>query len=217
VLTVSISLFSGTVGTFFAVSGAMTTSLLFVMYVVGGSPVNSSLCLNLLFYLLFYTFSLLFTFSLLIKRGFTVGSQSIASLLYSGGLRSNSKVEAKIAASLLVLALSLFAGLPPFITFYVKLTLLSALVYSFSGAYLLSFFLLFFFALLYFYFKNVRFILVQSSLLDKLRTTRSTYSGIQPYGPSNLNFQSRLGDLLNPFAVLISFFGFFFLGDFLII
>lgn len=208
-LSISLSLYAGTAGSFFAISGTITTFLISIIFFCNETSFEFSVRLSLLLYLMFYSFTLLFGFSLLMRGFFRAGSQHVSSL-FSFGLKSNvSQIKAKILSTLFVLTLSLFAGLPPFVTFYIKLFVLSNLVYVFSSTQFILFFLLFFFTLLYFYSKNIRFALVQPNLLQQSRVRSASVLN------SEMSYVNMGGEFwsLDPFVIFLSFFGFFFLSE----
>ena len=210
-LSLSLSLYAGTAGSFFAISGAITTSLLVLIFLCGEVFSEIISQPNTLLYLIFYALTLLFNISLLIRGLFSLGSQQ-TSLLFGFLLKFEiSQTKAKTLSTLFVLSLSLFAGLPPFITFYVKLFILSSLICTFSGAWFLLFFLLLFFTLLYFYFKNDSFVLIQPSFLNQARVKSIINTSS---GPTNFVEFNKLTWLLDPFIIFLSLLGFFFLSEF---
>lgn len=212
--TLSLALFSNTFGSFFAVSGALTTLLFFLVSISTPYVQNTALFIGLLMYVSTYSLTLMSTFWSLSLVGFYAGYQHLSSLLtfrlgsYSGAVRL------KVFSYVILFLFSFFSGLPPFLTFYIKLYVISYFVNYNLGFWWVFVFAVLLFSLLYFYFKNVRFTLIQDSHFFKMRLLTPS-----PFGCAQSNKLTVTGKwgFTHSIILFILVTGFAFLADFFLL
>lgn len=211
-ITLAISPFVCSIGSFFAISGAITTSLVFLIFIVDNTNLNTASLSSLSLYLILYSTTLIATLSVFIWFRVGAGYLHLSSLLNFQFSRGLPVTVVSLLAIIVILTLSTFAGLPPFLTFYVKLYVISNFVSLLAGFWWLTLLVLFFFMLLFFYYKNVRFLLIQKQTMHKFRSLSTSDLGLYSPRANYLHPLDSIFILLPPLS-FVNFFGFFFLSE----
>lgn len=187
-LTLAVSLFSNSWGTFFAVSGCLTAMLLILFALISWSCDSAFINYALALYLIFYSLSVAWFMYIVFAAGLSSGSKPLQHFVSSIlGTSSSSHMSLVLPA---FFGLSFLSGLPPFLTFYVKLAVFAELFVWNTSSWLLFVVVLFFFMLLFFYFKNARFFLVEQGVITNSKISSKLRSDFV-YGPS---FSAELTD-----------------------